>query len=168
MNPTGGKPVIQSIQQKAQAAAQAAKQGAINETQQVLRTAATQVTGSDRLPMMPRPEHGIGQSSPNIPNPAQYDDLEAYRQKVTAETNQRMMQLKQMIDQEIAQAKMKREQEEQAIAQAQAAEMQKGSEEKEEEKKGFLASLSKAAKRVKGRLGQVGKGKMEKGRAASG
>lgn len=171
MKPTGPRPNVGGgnvVQQKAAAAAQSAKQGAVNEAQQILRTAASQVTGADRLPMMPQAPEGIGQSNPNIPNPAQYDDLEAYRQKVTAETNQRMGQLKQIIENEMQSARAKREQEQQAIMQAQAAQMEQGNKEKEEEQKGFMAMVSRAAKRVKGRLGQVGKGKMEKGRAASG
>lgn len=166
MKPTGGgKPIMRTVQQKAQHAAQAAKQGALDETQQFLRTAASQV-GVDRLPMAPRAE-GVGQSQPQVLPHQEFDDMAAYREQVKAKEAQRMSELKSIIEQEMAQARMKREQEQQAIAQAQVTEMQKD-EQKEEEKKGLFATISRAAKRVKGRLGHVGKGKMEKGRAASG
>lgn len=161
-----GKPLAQ--------AAQSAKQGAIRETQQALATAQSQVMGTDRPPLMPQApdlEHvsAIGQSNPQLPPQQAGEDIEAYRQQVQQQAEKRMRELKNIIDQEMAQAAQKREQQQQQIAQAQAKQMEEMDKQGEEQGGGVVASLSRAAKRVKGRLGQImGHGKGEKGKAAKG
>lgn len=167
--PKGPRPgPTQTVQQKAQIAVQSAKQGAVNEAQQFLNTATSQVAGVDRIPQMPRTEAPMQQSAPAVPDHAQYQDMEAYRKRVDAETSSRMIQLKAIIDGEMRAATQKREQAERAIAEQQAQEMQAQSKKDEPEGKGFIAAVGKAARSIKGRLGQVGKGKSEKGKAAKG
>lgn len=164
-----GRSIAQTAQKKAQAAAQSARQGAIDETQHLLRTAAGQVTGTDRAP---RPEQapGFGQSTPNIPDPNQHASTEALWAEEKRKNDERMAQLRAIIKKEEEEARAKRQQTEKAWQETQVQALQADAAKKQEEEKkgGILATLGRAAKRIKGRLGHVGKSKMEKGRAASG
>lgn len=168
MKPNAPTQMAQTVKQKAQQAAQSVRQGAVSEAQQFLNTAASQVTGTDRLPAMPKIEDmNVQKPEPVAPEHAGYDNMDTYRAEVKEQETARMAQLKQIIDTEMQNARYKREQEQQNIAKAQEEQMQQDKP-KEEEKSGFLGFVSKAARSIKGRLGQVGKAKSEKGKAAKG
>lgn len=167
--PKGPRPApAQTVQQKAQNAAQSARQGAINEAQQFINTAASQVAGVDRAPQMPRVEGQTSGAAPSLPDHTQEKQIEDYKNRLAAAEASRMKQLKAIIEGEIRAAGQRREQAERAVAEQQAQQMQAQSQNDKKEGKGFVAALGKAAKGIKGRLGQVGKGKSEKGKAAKG
>lgn len=141
------------------------KRDLADEFEKMGSTAKAQVTGTEQTP-------ALGQSSPQIPNPNEIADTAAYRQNLEAQNQARIQELRVFInrikDQESQQIIAARQAQESAknIAEAQSQAMQ--GPKPQEEKKGIFASLGRAAKRVKGRLGQVGKGKMEKGRGGGG
>ena len=140
-----------------------ARRDLTDEFEKLGRSAKTQVTGIEQTP-------GLGQSNPQIADPNQFSNAEALWAQEQRKNDERVQQLRTMISQmkvDENEAKLKRQQQEQAWQKAQEEAMQAGKP-KEEDKRGFTAIISKATKRIKGRLGQVGKGKMEKGRAAGG
>ena len=144
-------------------AAKAAQQKAAYEANKFFETAQSQVTG--------RPvtlERMVGQSAPSLPDHHEYDNLETYRADVDSRTRERMTELKVLLDKEIENAKVVRIQKEEALKRENDQKLEAKALEKKEEKKGFVASLGRAAKRVRGRIGQVGKTKHEKGRGGGG
>lgn len=143
------KPTPQAVQKQIYQA----RDDILDETGKFASTARSQLTGVETIPM-------ARQATPTLP--AVEGNAEDYRQKVEDETKQRMTELKAIIEEELAKARAKREEQERLWQQAQREGLTE--DKKVEEKQGSL--LSRAAKRVKGRLGQIGKGKMEKGKAA--
>jgi len=140
------RPTIQQVQRQV-------AQGVIDEAKKMASSAQEQITG---VPV-----------SQSLPDHNQFDNTAAYKQELQQRENQRMAELKAIIEQEMRNAKTQREQKAQEVAQLQAQQMSED-ENKDEKKGGFFASLGHAAKRMRGRLGQVGKGKMEKGRGGGG
>ena len=140
-----------------------ARRDLTDEFEKLGRSAKTRVTGIEQTP-------ALGQSNPQIADPNQFSNAEALWAQEQRKNDERVQQLRTMISQmkvDENEAKLKRQQQEQAWQKAQGEAMQAGKP-KEEDKRCFTAIISKATKRIKGRLGQVGKGKMEKGRAAGG
>lgn len=135
--------------------------GVASEGKNLFETAQAQMTGR------PSGERLGASQNVSLPDHNQFNDTEAYKQKLETVTNQRIDELRVRFQEEVKNARAAREQKAQEVSQQQTREMQ-ATEKPEEEKKGILASLGRAAKRVKGRLGQVGKGKMEKGRGGGG
>lgn len=143
------KPTPQTVQKQIYQA----RDDILDETGKFASTARSQLTGVETIPM-------ARQATPTLP--VVEGNAEDYRQKVEDETKQRMTELKAIIEEELAKARAKREEQERLWQQAQREGLTE--EKKVEGKQGNL--LSRAAKRIKGRLGQIGKGKMEKGKAA--
>jgi|GEM_PF-4301119 len=141
--------------------------GLADQFEKIGASAKSQLTGQEGV-------LGIGKSAPQIPNPDQYDDLEAYRAKIEADNQRRIGQLREFIrnqmdkEEEQKRARMKMEEEAKRFAEIQSQAMGKGKEEDKNPKGGVLPTLDKFAKGLKKRLGFVGKGKMEKGKAAMG
>jgi len=153
------KPTIQQVQRQVAQARDDLK----HEAGGFVKTVGEQISGREQAP-------GVGQSNPQIQNPDHFQDTQALWADEQKKNEDRMQQLRFLINQmgeEERKAKMASQQQQETWQKAQA-EAMKASKPKEDEKKGMLASISRAAKRVKGRLGHVGKGKMEKGRAAGG
>ncbi len=117
---------------------------------------------------------GIGKSAPQIPNPDQYGDLEAYRAKIEADNQRRINELRKFIriqmnaEEEQKKASLKMKEEAKRLAEIQSQAMGEDKEEDKNPKGGVLPALGRFAKGLRGRLGFVGKGKMEKGKAAMG
>jgi len=130
-------------------------------------SAKSQLTGQEGV-------LGIGKSAPQIPNPDKYDDLEVYRAKIEADNQRRIDELRAFIrrqmdaEEEQKRARMKMEEEAKRFAEIQSQAMGRDKEEDKNLKGGVLPALGRFAKGLKGRLGFVGKGKMEKGKAAMG
>lgn len=143
-----------------------ARRDITDEFEKLGQTAKAQITGVEQAP-------AIGQTNLQIPNPNEFYDVAAYRAKLEADNQKRISQLRAFVrtqmefEDEQKRARMKMQEEAKRISEAQAQAMTAGKP-KEEPKGGILSSLGRAAKRIKGRLGQIGKGKMEKGRAAGG
>lgn len=139
-----------------------ARRDLTDEFEKLGKTAKGQITGAESSP-------AVGQSNPQIPNPNGFPNTEAMWAEEQKKNEDRMQQLRflinQMKDDEARARQTKHEQEQ--IWQKTQEEAMKASK-PADEKKGLVATISRAAKRVKGRLGQVGRGKMEKGRAAAG
>ncbi len=153
------KPVAGQVQRSVQQA----RDDVFNEAGAFARTAQSQVTGVEARP-------AIGQSTPQLPPANQFATTQEYWQAQERQNEARLAELRKFVqniknlDEEQKRAEQIRAQQEQAVAQAQAAQMQETA--REENKSGNV--LSRAVKRIKGRLGQVGKGKMEKGRGGTG
>lgn len=139
------KPTIQQVRQQV-------AQGMLDEAKSVAQTASEQI--------------GIPVAQ-TLPDYNEFNNSDQFKEEVKAQESQRMAELRVIIENEMRNAKVLREQKVREIAQMQAQEMQKD-ENHEDKKTDFLASLGHAAKRIRGRLGQVGKGKMEKGRGGGG
>lgn len=169
----GGKGAAQVVRQQIATAAGDLGKGAADEARNVAQAAVSQVTGTDTSPVARMEQSpALGQSAPNIPDPNQFNGTEQYRENLEQETKKRMAELKSIIEEEGQKARSNREQEEAQWQQAQEQIMKQDEikkQEQEEKGGGILASLGRAAKRIKGRLGQVaGQGKGEKGKAAKG
>lgn len=148
------KPTIQQVQRQVSQATDDIK----HEAKSFFETAKAQVASE-----------GIGQTRPQIPNPNQYPDTQSLWAEEQKKNEDRIRQLGYLINQisqEENKAREARAQQEQAWQKTQVEAMRKGTE--PEEKKGIIATIGRAAKRLKGRLSHTGKGKMEKGRAAAG
>lgn len=147
------KPTPQAVQKQIYQA----RDDILDETGKFASTARSQLTGVETIPM-------ARQAPPALPE-IEGDNTEAYKQKVEEETRIRMGQLKAIIEEEAAKARAMREEKERLWEKAQKEGLtdEKGV---TQERQPNLVSL--AVKKIKGRLGQVGKGKMEKGRGGTG
>lgn len=138
-----------------------ARRDLADEFEKLGQTAKAQMTGVEKP--------AIGASEPKIPDPNQFPSTEAMWAEEQKKNEERMRQLRVLINQireDESKARQQKLKQEQAWQKAQEEMMQAGK--PKEEKKGFIGIISRASKRLKGRLGQIGKGKMEKGRAAAG
>lgn len=153
------KPTVMQVQQKVQQS----RDDIFNEAGAFAKAAQSQILGVEMRP-------ALGQSSPQIPQVDQAASAAVYWQEEQRKNDARLAELRTFvrnlgnIEDEQKRAQQIRLQQEQAMAQAQQAAMQET--ERQDEQSGNV--LSRAVKRIKGRLGQVGKGKMEKGRGGTG